>query len=397
MGTAMGNAASLNKPRFCLREDSKGDLHISAYGGAGEFSEGYTGEAGCAITPKGRHGPLFPQSPTTGSSSTPPRVDKKDKSRNTVVIFDWDDTLLCSSAINATAWGSLKLDELEQVSGKLLQYASWLGETLVVTNGNESWVKDSSTRLMPGMLPVLRSITTVSARAGYERKHPGNPFAWKHEAFRELLSHRQGNLRGGILNLIVVGDSLAEVQAARSAAETLHIPSFVKTVKFKEAPSLNELLGQLRRVHNELFQLVSENRSSTRVLEMHKGDGDCSSWASAWKIKEDLTPQVPVFWAPRRARSPSPKSPKKRDLSDQSGVTDAGARSLPPLPRKAIDASFSTFPDIALLTKDSLLTWQPGTMLPACDHPRIQADDLPDLRYGAKPDDEVSQATLMGA
>ena len=91
------------------------------------------------------------------------------------------------------------------------------------------------------------------------------------------------------VNLIVLGDSPAEIQAAKVCTKVLPGRSVVKTVKFKEAPSVNELLGQLRRTVQELHAIVTEDRSLSRGLVQRTFPGSMdqlSSWASGWRISE---------------------------------------------------------------------------------------------------------------
>lgn len=209
---------------------------------------------------------------------------------DTVIIFDWDDTLLCSSAINAQQWRQDQLEQLEQMVESILLTAMHLGETMIVTNGNASWVQDSARRFLPNLQRTLNRVTVMSARAIYEHSFPGDPFAWKRQAFKEILARRrQEGFHPEGVNLIVLGDSPAEIQAARTATKVLCGRSMVKTVKFKEAPSVNELLGQLRRVSQELAGIVQEDKSLSRGLVQRGFPGSIdqlSSWASGWRISE---------------------------------------------------------------------------------------------------------------
>lgn len=95
---------------------------------------------------------------------------------NTVIIFDWDDTLLCSTAITLNQWTGAQLQDLAKAVESALRTAMGLGETWIITNGNGTWVRDSATRFMPQLLPLLSELTVVSARALYETTYPGNPF-----------------------------------------------------------------------------------------------------------------------------------------------------------------------------------------------------------------------------
>mmetsp|Transcript_49960 Transcript_49960/g.87940 ORF Transcript_49960/g.87940 Transcript_49960/m.87940 type:complete len:275 (-) Transcript_49960:161-985(-) len=213
---------------------------------------------------------------------------------NTVIIFDWDDTLLCSSAINAAQWTMTQLQQLELAVESALMAAMNLGETLIVTNGNSSWVQDSSRRFLPKLVPLLEKMRVVSARALYENSWPGEPFAWKRCCFHELLSTREEERKGvegksDCMNLVVLGDSFAEIKAAYSATSQLQQPSIVKTLKFKESPSANELLGQLRAVTHLLPEIVREERGSCRGLEQRPLPTYLeylTSWASGWNLVE---------------------------------------------------------------------------------------------------------------
>lgn len=213
---------------------------------------------------------------------------------NTVIIFDWDDTLLCSSAINTAQWTMTQLSQLELAVESALISSMNLGETLIVTNGNASWVQDSSRRFLPKLVPLLSKMKVVSARAAYETMWPGEPFIWKQCCFHELLSKREEerkglNIKSDWMNLIVLGDSLAEIRAAFSSTSQLASPSLIKTVKFKEAPSANELLGEVRAITHLLPEIVREEQGSCRGLEQRALPSYLeylTSWASGWNLEE---------------------------------------------------------------------------------------------------------------
>mmetsp|Transcript_40408 Transcript_40408/g.114754 ORF Transcript_40408/g.114754 Transcript_40408/m.114754 type:complete len:293 (+) Transcript_40408:142-1020(+) len=196
--------------------------------------------------------------------------------RRNVFLFDWDDTLLCSSALRLAPPSMDVLRQIEAAAESLLLTAMSMGETLIVTNGTESWVPDSAARFLPGLLRTLSNVTTVSARSRYEHLHPEDPFAWKREAFRDLLSEQKyeesspasllSDYGASDMNLIVIGDSWYEMEAARSTLSLPCAPACVKTVKFKEAPTVLELLGQLAKAERELANLVLEGESVNRTF-----------------------------------------------------------------------------------------------------------------------------------
>jgi len=179
---------------------------------------------------------------------------------DTVIIFDWDDTLLCTSALSSCE--PAQLSKLEQIAKATLELATDLGTTLIVTNANDGWVQQSASIHMPCLLPILKRVPVVSAREVHEHIFPEEPLAWKRETFWKLLRRKCH----GQLNLIVLGDSFAEIHAADAVSKIFgHVP-LVKTVKFKAAPSPSELFSELRLISRELVKLVEENRSISKAL-----------------------------------------------------------------------------------------------------------------------------------
>jgi hypothetical protein len=209
-----------------------------------------------------------------GSFATP----RKGRPDDTLIIFDWDDTLLCSSAMEQCS--QLQLDVLCITAEITLRTAMELGEVMIVTNGVSWWVDDSCRRFLPGLLPLLGRLQVRSARHDYESIYPGDPFAWKREAFKDILQPRPR-----ATNLVVLGDSFSEIYAAYGALPCMADSSLVKSVKFKEAPSAEELIGQLRRVSQEMSNLVSLDVHNHSSLEC--GPAQFAGWASGWRLSHD--------------------------------------------------------------------------------------------------------------
>jgi len=218
---------------------------------------------------------------------------------DTLIVFDWDDTLLCTSAINADSWTDAQLHQLERIGEDILHLSLQLGETIIITNGIESWVQNSAGRYLPGLLPTLNSMMVLSARTMYEDRSPGDPFAWKKHAFRELLAERQDRVgfHEKRLNLIVVGDSEAEIDAAKYATKHCGGSSpLLKTIKFKDCPTVHELLGQLRRLAQELDHIVQESATTHRGMAQRDLPGyldHLGTFASGWRCVEGKPEKPP--------------------------------------------------------------------------------------------------------
>jgi len=180
----------------------------------------------------------------------------------TVTIFDWDDTLLCTSVlIGASAGHGIGyaplppmwlLPDLARAASDLLEAACRLGPTFIVTNAMEGWVERSAQRWVPTLLPALGKVNEIiSARSRYEWQNP-DVCHWKLQAFLEL--QRSLDPRP-VTNLIAVGDSDYEMNAARVMASQFP-RAVVKTVKFRPAPMALDLLRELELFRQKLDPIV---------------------------------------------------------------------------------------------------------------------------------------------
>jgi len=175
-----------------------------------------------------------------------------------MIIFDWDDTLLCTSAVTSTISDVALTDlvDLEEVVLSLLELAESLGRTVIVTSSEQGWVESSAESLMPSVLPLLAGIPVIYAREKYANIFPGDSFQWKLQTFLQL----QRVNASTITNVVVIGDSQDEMQASSLLGERwpgIH----VKQVKLLERPSLPELMQQLRSLREEFKSLVKNDES----------------------------------------------------------------------------------------------------------------------------------------
>ena len=124
----------------------------------------------------------------------------------------------------------------------------------------------SAGRFYPKILPILEKIKIVSARGEYEKVYPGNSRQWKIEAFLRLQNSVNMAL---VTNLICLGDSLFEMEAGRILASKFS-EAFIKTIKFREAPKLEELIKQLKLVCNQFGSIYSSVKNLTIRVERKK-------------------------------------------------------------------------------------------------------------------------------
>ena len=204
----------------------------------------------------------------------------KPKQHNSIIIFDWDDTLLPTSFL--TPGGVFdeniilsdsdqeKLSTIEHYVSEILNSSVEKGNVFIITNAGKGWVEYSANRFYPSIKNNLKKIEIISARGEYEKLYPGNSREWKIQAFLTLLKFVNIKL---VTNIICVGDSLFEMEAGRILASKF-TEAFIKTIKFREAPKLDELIKQLKLVNKQFGAIYSSVKNLTIRVEKKKKEGN---------------------------------------------------------------------------------------------------------------------------
>eukprot|EP00188_Purpureofilum_apyrenoidigerum_P004760 Plantae.Rhodophyta-Purpureofilum_apyrenoidigerum.ctg56156.p2 GENE.Plantae.Rhodophyta-Purpureofilum_apyrenoidigerum.ctg56156~~Plantae.Rhodophyta-Purpureofilum_apyrenoidigerum.ctg56156.p2 ORF type:complete len:244 (-),score=62.85 Plantae.Rhodophyta-Purpureofilum_apyrenoidigerum.ctg56156:1297-1968(-) len=200
---------------------------------------------------------------------------------NAVCFLDWDDTLMFTSQVMRNArppQGAIaeeemgpeekgleeKLEEKLQtldgvVSRSLRKFASQC-MVVIVTNAEEVWVKESCETYFPKVKRMidLCSISIVSASDAYFSKLPNEPAEWKALTFQKILYEKLESKENHI-NVVVVGDDIVDMRAAERLMEL--VPNaIVKSVKFLENPSVDELLRQISLLNIHFARLFSHKQ-----------------------------------------------------------------------------------------------------------------------------------------
>jgi len=192
------------------------------------------------------------------------------KKHQEIIILDWDDTLMCTSYL--TRIGLMQLPEgaleplrtLDEKVAKFLEKATSFGQVIIITNAEEKWVAYTGLGYLPKSYEIIQEkIQVISARARYQEEFPADTFRWKVETFLDLRKNFNDNV---IANIVSIGDSRAEMEAARCLGEQMS-HSIVKTVKFKNNPGVNDLIKQLNLLNDKFEQIITSRASLTIRLE----------------------------------------------------------------------------------------------------------------------------------
>jgi hypothetical protein len=151
---------------------------------------------------------------------------------------------------------------------------------------------------MPRLLPLIESMTVVSARSSYEKFYPGAPLCWKaaafaHEANQLFGSSSESNNSRVRREMISLGDSNEERTAVRIAAGQLGAKS--KSVKFVDLPTPEQLSKQVETVTGWLGWLVgspSELDLMLKASDMTGSSEKASSITPTYKAADLSEPPV---------------------------------------------------------------------------------------------------------
>ena len=182
----------------------------------------------------------------------------------TLIIFDWDDTLLPTSWLNnqyllqdptskPSEATSIILDDIAESVLTVLRLAQMHGVVIIITNSEVGWVQRTCHRFLPKCLDLIDSIPIVSARTSYER-FTTSQVEWKIRAFRAQ--------RVSAHNILSIGDSECE----RQAVATLKQPGcIVKSLKLDSNPSPGKIKTQLIMLR-EMISRVIEHPTSLDIV-----------------------------------------------------------------------------------------------------------------------------------
>ena len=204
---------------------------------------------------------------------------KKEPKITNIFIYDWDDTLMCTSFVAPA--GILNLDDLkpadktnmknlDQLVSTLLTKSMEHGNVFIITNAAYGWVEYSAKKLYPMTYNILKNIKIVSARGMWEKKLPGDYRQWKSKAFIETMKSSNINFCK-TANIISFGDSIIELEASHKLKE-MFADGYIKTIKFKESPQPMELIKELKIITSQFDTITSNMRNLSVKVAKKKNE-----------------------------------------------------------------------------------------------------------------------------
>jgi hypothetical protein len=176
---------------------------------------------------------------------------------STKIIFDWDDTLMCTSVIlKNVGYNFDEMDQLEQNIINVLLISITLGKVYIVTNAELSWVIYCVDNYFLKLknLSILDFVTIISARDLYHIKYPDNPLIWKISTFDTVCRETTTN------NVIAFGDAPNDRTAILSVVYNMN-DCRIKSYKLCEFPDIKVMNNQLEFIIENLYNIVIINKN----------------------------------------------------------------------------------------------------------------------------------------
>lgn len=207
----------------------------------------------------------------------PEQSAPKKRTHNSIILFDWDDTLLCSSYLMKHSFfeneqnvqnkisdsHKEKIAKLEFQVLRVLTIALTYGDVYIITNASQGWVEYSANKFFPSITKLLSQITIISARTLYGEQYPEDSRMWKISTFSKVAEIYDKNI---VTNIICMGDSYLEMEAAQKMS-SLFKEVFLKTVKFREDPKPEQIIKQLSLVSEQFKAINSAVRNISIMVE----------------------------------------------------------------------------------------------------------------------------------
>lgn len=182
---------------------------------------------------------------------------------NSLIIYDWDDTLFPTSFIHSGKYINYsQILLIEKQNIKLLNKSRQFGTTIIITNASTEWIYESSKKYMPNLNKYIKyfNIPIYSAREYAAERNIQNYLQWKEITFHNTINnyYRQ-NAR--INNILSIGDAVYErnslLKYGKYINSIIYKHIYIKTIKYIDNPNLNNLYNETTSLLNNLHYHIN--------------------------------------------------------------------------------------------------------------------------------------------
>ena len=191
--------------------------------------------------------------------------------KETIFLFDWDDTLMCTSFVLSKVQ-PLSEEEIKIITNlgskatKILEMCSKYGESIIMTNSSKEWLKKTSDQYLKIKESFLNNIKIISTRDLYLKNNIKKE-KWKEMALNQLLTKYEDKIE----NLICSSDSEEDINIFKNISK-LRKEINVSTIKFKSKPSPLIMIKEIDYLGNTIFDIIGKNKHYYLIKEKQKNE-----------------------------------------------------------------------------------------------------------------------------
>lgn len=198
---------------------------------------------------------------------------------NTMIIFDWDDTLVPTTYLFSSHPGSLvesfempftlkeTLDACAVSALATLESAKQCGHVVIITNSETGWIDLATQRFFPLLTEVLSDVPKLSARSAFESADAAMPVHWKVRAFEQAIENFYGTTTR-LRNIVAVGD--ADHDRAAFFLATERLPAvFAKSLKLTEQPDAEYIVKEQELIRESMPMLATHEGMLDLCIHCH--------------------------------------------------------------------------------------------------------------------------------
>lgn len=233
----------------------------------------------------------------------------------TIIIFDWDDTLCPSSWLRKKSQfdssGNLKasfdsttkaeLQQLAEQVAPLIELAQALGKVIVVTNARHPWVDTSCKQFLPACKSIIKPIPVMYA---LEIMKDLDPEQFEADGGCVLTETKARAMKAAVSdfysryanqswkNIISIGDAFFEHDAIRQVSRERPYQEMeakkcrTKTVKLLEGPSIAGMVVQLSIIESWLTKIVQLDEDVD--IDMSADENTVNAWVQQFGLDDRI-------------------------------------------------------------------------------------------------------------
>lgn len=208
----------------------------------------------------------------------------------TMIIFDFDDTLICTKYLDSLSLNYQEIfdfktsiedtnpylvKELNELEISIIHLFAELQESdydiIIVSNADMKWINNCLTHFFTELKDYIfdNNIKIYSAKNMFSHL-TSNSSEWKSKCFIKIIKEKYLNESNIVLNIICIGDGLDEKKALFNSSSLLgnnmKYSIRAKFIQVIDSPSVTSIILQLKYIQENISKIKNENKKLFQMM-----------------------------------------------------------------------------------------------------------------------------------